>query len=218
VTPYLQIFSPHPIKQELKHLEIATRNIYDSLESLLENPDDLRHMYLTRRYSVHNSPNLSLNHHRNSHSSSELNSKPKPDPNLMINITTNLGEFVTSRDETDKDDENDEIEDLLEVYFYQIGKLLDRINIIDASVQETDDTVLMMLDIARNRMMTIDLGFNVMTASLAFGNLITGLFGMNLVNHVEMNPIGFPIVTSIICLSILMIILFFQFKLSKITI
>ncbi len=206
-----------PIKQELKNLEIATRNIYDSLETLLESSDDLRQMYLTRRYSVHNSPNTSRNKHVLSNAELHESANINADGDNADGHSGLKSYAEGSNSFREEEDENEEIEDLLEVYFYQIGKLLDR-NIIDASVQETDDTVLMMLDIARNRMMTVDLWMNAGSMSLAFGNLIAGIFGMNLLNRLELNHVAFPVVTSLIGLSILLMILLFQSKLSKITI
>ena len=168
-----------PIKHDLKKLELATKNIYDSLENLLESASDMEKMYLSQK-------------------------------------DKDNGEERGKEEKFDWDQED--IEDLLETYFFEMGKTLNRLHIMENTIDETDDTVLMMLDIARNKIMNIDLWINLLTYALSFGTLITGIFGMNISNHLESDHKSFIIVSAAIGLIIILIIMGFKVKLKGVKI
>lgn len=166
-----------PIKNDLKKLEVAIKNIYDSLDDLLENVSDIKKMYLTHK-------SVSINECENDI----------------------------------KDIDHNDMEDLLETYFFEIDKILDRMHLMANNIEETDDTVWMMLDISRNRIMTIDLWINYISLALALCNLISGIFGMNLVNYLETDANAFSIVCSIMVFIVIMMVISFKYKYRKIKI
>jgi magnesium transporter len=162
-----------PIKNNLKKLDIKIKNIYDSLDDLLENAPDMKQMYLTY-----------FQGHMNELERKEL------DHNAM--------------------------EDLLETYFAEIDKVLDKLTVMESNIEETDDTVRMTLDISRNKSMGLDLWINMMTLILSIGNWVTGLFGMNVTNHAETSEnVFYAIIASIVLIS-LIVYLIFRYKSDKI--
>ena len=112
----------------------------------------------------------------------------------------------------------DEMEDLIESYYYEIDKLVNRLHIIENNIDETDDTVSLMLDISRNRIMISDLWLNFLTLIISSGTLVTGLFGMNIENRLEDHNYAFHIIWSLILISIILLVIFFKYKTRKIKI
>jgi len=139
----------------------------------------------------------------------------KSDENMMEMCLTNkqLSQTDSNKDTHSEieDYDHNEIEDLLETYYFEIDKILDKLLIMENKIDETDDTVSMMLDISRNRIMTCDLWINFLTMTLAIGTLISGLFGMNLTNYLEDDSYAFGIVYAIIVIAIVIMMVLFYF-------
>jgi len=160
-----------PIKNDLKKLEVAVKNIYDSLDDLLENSNDMKNMYLTNK---------------------------------------------RSKSKNSEDQDHSDVEDLLETYYFEISKVLDKLNIMENNINETDDTVLMMLDISRNRIMISDMWINFLTLVISFGTYVAGLFGMNLKNHHEQDQYTMIIVSSVLSAFILIASVGFYFRVKNV--
>lgn len=72
------------------------------------------------------------------------------------------------------------VEDLLESYYCKLDHILDGINILNNKISETDDTVEMVLNINRNRIMKTDVWNNFLNLALNFGTFVTVHFATNL--------------------------------------
>ncbi len=81
--------------------------------------------------------------------------------------------------------DHSDIEDLLETYYFESNELLSHLRVMKNNIDETYDTVSMMLNISRNRIMVSDLWIIFFDICLSFGTFVAGLFGMNLKNRYE---------------------------------
>jgi len=55
-------------------------------------------------------------------------------------------------------------------------------------IRNTEENVVLQLDLLRNRILKVELQLSISSFVVACGALVTGLFGMNLLNHFELNP------------------------------
>lgn len=85
--------------------------------------------------------------------------------------------------------EHEEIEMLLETYYSSLEDSLNRIKETNHAIKSTQDFLNISLDSIRNRMMQVDLRLSIGSFSIALGTFIVGAFGMNLLSHLEQNPI-----------------------------
>jgi magnesium transporter len=77
------------------------------------------------------------------------------------------------------------IELLLENYFNEIEWILSEVDNILDEVKNTEENMVLQLDLIRNRILKFELFLSISTFVISVGSLITGLFGMNLLNHYE---------------------------------
>jgi magnesium transporter len=80
---------------------------------------------------------------------------------------------------TKKEQNNQYVEDLLETYYFKIDETLDKINILKNNIEETDDTVEMVLNINRNSIMKTDVWNNFFNLALSLGSFVTVHFATN---------------------------------------
>jgi magnesium transporter len=85
---------------------------------------------------------------------------------------------------------HEEVEMLLETYYTQLEDNLNRIREVIMNIKSTKEFLQITLDSVRNRMMYIELRLNIGVFALAVGTFIAGLFGMNLMSHMEEKKYG----------------------------
>lgn len=164
------------VKNNLKKLQITVVNIFESLNDLLKNRDDMKKICFLQSLPEHDAVTSNCR---------QIVAKPK----IHLNV--------------------DDIEDIIETYYFETDRIVDGLNIMENNIDETDDTISLMLDISRNKIMLIDLWLNYITLSISIGALITGLFGMNVTNKIENSYTAFHIIwVSIIIIVIFMAIAF----------
>jgi magnesium transporter len=95
------------------------------------------------------------------------------------------------------------IEFLFENYLRESEWILSEIDDLLDEITNTEENVKMQLDLLRNRILRLELSLSVTSVVITSGALITGLFGMNLINHLEHHPYMFPTITGVISLSML---------------
>ena len=94
------------------------------------------------------------------------------------------------------------IETLFETYLNEIEWISADIEDIQDENINTEENVELQLDILRNRILRFELNLSIFSFIGTCGTLITGLFGMNLLSHMESHPLSFygvALFTSIIC-------------------
>jgi magnesium transporter len=87
-------------------------------------------------------------------------------------------------------DKHEEVEMLLENYYTQMEDVMNRIEELKSDINSTQEFIEICLDSIRNRMMQMELKISIAGVALTCGTLIAGLFGMNLVSHLETSPIA----------------------------
>ena len=88
----------------------------------------------------------------------------------------------------------DEIESILENALEQIEDVANRIDELDASIDDTQEIITLKMSSRRNEIIRIDLILSVTTAIFALLAVVVGLFGMNIKNNLEPSFPAFLIV------------------------
>lgn len=89
-----------------------------------------------------------------------------------------------------------EIEILLETYLKQIEEIATECGTLHANMKSTEDITMLMLDLQRNALMTLELKIASYTLAMACASFIASMFGMNLPSGFEASPNAFWIVTA----------------------
>lgn len=93
-------------------------------------------------------------------------------------------------------DEHMEVELLFEDYLLQIDEIHATVQDVQNQVTNTEEVVEIELDLMRNRIMRTELLLEMSALVIGAGAAITGLFGLNLISHVELHPTMFWIITA----------------------
>jgi magnesium transporter len=76
--------------------------------------------------------------------------------------------------------EHDQVEMLLEAYMQVIDELVNRADLLNDAIDDTEDLVMIHLDTLRNKLLSVELGLSVVSMTFGFGGVLAGVFGMNL--------------------------------------
>ncbi|EHY59975.1 magnesium ion transporter [Exophiala dermatitidis] len=95
--------------------------------------------------------------------------------------------------------DHQEAEYMLEAYHKAADTLVESAAGAIAVIRKKENTFRSALAVQRNQIMFLEARIAIHTLGLAAGTLVAGLFGMNLINYAEENPLGFPVVTTICC-------------------
>eukprot|EP00968_Pinguiococcus_pyrenoidosus_P027330 scaffold7367_cov270-Pinguiococcus_pyrenoidosus.AAC.3 len=82
-------------------------------------------------------------------------------------------------------EDHDNVEILLEAYLQSFSTLQTKLQVLDQQIDNTEESVILKLDLARNRLLKVDTMIAVVSCGFAFGSMVAGLFGMNLRNGSE---------------------------------
>ncbi|KAF8191144.1 magnesium transporter [Pholiota molesta] len=91
--------------------------------------------------------------------------------------------------------DHEELEVLLESFSKQVEEIVNEAENIENNVQSTQEIVELILDSNRNQLLALDLKVSIATLGVGTGALVAGLFGMNLLSHIEQHPYGFYVIT-----------------------
>ena len=70
-------------------------------------------------------------------------------------------------------------------------------------IRNTEENVVLQLDLLRNRILKFELLLSISSFVVTCGALVTGLFGMNLLNHYETSPAVFYVVSAVLVASMM---------------
>lgn len=90
------------------------------------------------------------------------------------------------------------LEMLFENYLMQVEWIGSDVEEILDEITNTEENVVLQLDLLRNRILRFELLLSIASFVVTFGALFTGLFGMNLLNHLEANKYMFYTVSAAI--------------------
>ncbi|KAF7348605.1 Magnesium transporter [Mycena venus] len=88
-------------------------------------------------------------------------------------------------------DDHEDLEVLLESFSKQVEEIVNEAENIETNVQSTQEIVELILDSNRNSLLALDLKVSIITMGIGSGAMVAGLFGMNLMSHVETHPWAF---------------------------
>ncbi|KAF9450228.1 cora-domain-containing protein [Macrolepiota fuliginosa MF-IS2] len=103
--------------------------------------------------------------------------------------------YLSDRKNNIEPHDHEELELLLESFSKQVEEIVNEAENIESNVQSTQEIVELILDSNRNALLALDLKVSIATMGLGTGALVAGLFGMNLMSHLEEHPYAFYMMT-----------------------
>ncbi|GAB2283551.1 Magnesium transporter MRS2-4 [Dionaea muscipula] len=159
------------LKSNLTRLLARVQKVRNEIEHLLDDNEDMAHLYLTRRMIQYQQSELLLG----TASSSTIIHVPHY---LSRASSYKSGSLVTSN-YADYDDVED-LEMLLEAYFMQLDRTRNKILSVREYIDDTEDYVNIQLDNQRNELIQLQLTLTIASFALTLETLVAGLFGMNI--------------------------------------
>eukprot|EP00850_Spirogloea_muscicola_P016772 SM000139S00089 [mRNA] locus=s139:71615:75400:+ [translate_table: standard] len=148
------------LKTIMTRLTGRVQKVREELEQLLDDDDDMRDMFLTRKLLVPGSPGASVG----------VNWAP-PSPTIGSRVSRGgASRASTISTLSDVDDDVEELEMLLESYFVQVDSTLNKLSTLREYIDDTEDYINIQLELILN------------TATMVVGifTAVTGIFGMNI--------------------------------------
>ncbi|OVA12300.1 Mg2+ transporter protein [Macleaya cordata] len=159
------------LKSNLTRLLARVQKVRDELEHLLDDNEDMAHLYLTRKL-IQNQQSEAFMGTLNS------NSIVTVGPNLRRLDSNKSSSLITSNHFDDHDVED--LEMLLEAYFMQLDGTRNKILSVREYIDDTEDYVNIQLDNQRNELIQLQLTLTIASFAIAVETLIAGAFGMNI--------------------------------------
>ncbi|KAB2621218.1 magnesium transporter MRS2-4-like [Pyrus ussuriensis x Pyrus communis] len=145
------------LKSILTRLLARVQKVRDELEHLLDDNEDMAHLYLTRKWMQN-----------------QYISAP-----YLRRLSSNRSGSLVNSNNMDYDDVED-LEMLLEAYFMQLDGTRNKILSVREYIDDTEDYVNIQLDNQRNELIQLQLTLTIASFAIAVETLISGIFGMNI--------------------------------------
>ncbi|XP_024028952.1 magnesium transporter MRS2-4 [Morus notabilis] len=158
------------LKSNLTRLLARVQKVRDEIEHLLDDNEDMAHLYLTRKWIQNQQSDALLG-------TSVSNSINTITPHLPRISSKRSGSLVSNHlDDNDVED----LEMLLEAYFMQLDGTRNKILSVREYIDDTEDYVNIQLDNQRNELIQLQLTLTIASFAIAVETLMAGLFGMNI--------------------------------------
>ncbi|KAG9445316.1 hypothetical protein H6P81_016656 [Aristolochia fimbriata] len=190
------------LKSNLTRLLARVQKVRDEIEHLLDDNEDMAHLYLTRRQIQVQQLEALMTAGA---SNSIIPSTHIRGVNYNFHSSAS---FVTSVHSDDDDVED--LEMLLEAYFMQLDGTRNKILSVREYIDDTEDYVNIQLDNQRNELIQLQLIMTIASFVVAVETLITGIFGMNIpYTWNNVNGVFWPFVgyTALACFVLFLLIL-----------
>lgn len=120
----------------------------------------------------------------------DLNTDPKDEDLAAMYLTAKkMGQPRAASD-------HEEIELLLEAYLKQTEEIASKASSLISNMRSTEEIVQIILDVSRNSLMWFEIRLSIITLSTSLVSVYAALFGMNLRNYFEDDPVAFSIVSA----------------------
>lgn len=159
------------LKSNLTRLLARVQKVRDEIEHLLDDNEDMAHLYLTRKL-------VQLQQSEALIGSMASNNIAASASNLRRLSSVRSGSLVTSNYSNDNDVED--LEMLLEAYFMQLDGTRNKILSVREYIDDTEDYVNIQLDNQRNELIQLQLTLTIASFAIAVETLVAGMFGMNI--------------------------------------
>lgn len=198
-------------------------------EDILKRVDDVLSVFGLEHFSSNGESPLNRKRKKESFLKTEkILGELLPLKNRVDQLEASFAEFVSAIEDVLKSDENmnamclplrqkvlapspqpssaqhQQVEVLFEDYLMQMEEVLHSLRTMQSSIKNTEEVVEIELDLVRNRMMRYEIVLEMVGLVVGCGAAITGLFGMNLVNHYEVHSTMFLQVSAFICIMMLL--------------
>ncbi|XP_062077347.1 magnesium transporter MRS2-4-like [Humulus lupulus] len=158
------------LKSNLTRLLARVQKVRDEIEHLLDDNEDMAHLYLTRKW-IQNQQSEAL---LGGSGSNSINTIATHLPRIS---SRRSGSLVSNHlDDNDVED----LEMLLEAYFMQLDGTRNKILSVREYIDDTEDYVNIQLDNQRNELIQLQLTLTIASFAIAIETLIAGMFGMNI--------------------------------------
>ncbi|XP_057466322.1 magnesium transporter MRS2-4-like [Actinidia eriantha] len=158
------------LKSNLTRLLARVQKVRDEIEHLLDDNEDMAHLYLTRKWIQSQQAEALL-------AATASNSMVIAGPHLR-HLSSNRSASLVSSNCLDEHDVED-LEMLLEAYFMQLDGTRNKILSVREYIDDTEDYVNIQLDNQRNELIQLQLTLTIASFAIAVETLIAGMFGMN---------------------------------------
>ncbi|KAI7981155.1 Magnesium transporter MRS2-4 [Camellia lanceoleosa] len=159
------------LKSNLTRLLARVQKVHDEIEHLLDDNENMAHLYLTRKWIQTQQFEAYL---AGTASNSIVSAGHQP-RRLGSNRS---GSLLSSNHLNDHDVED--LEMLLEAYFMQVYGTRDKILSVREYIDDTEDYVNIQLDNQRNELIQFQLTLSIASLAVSVCTMISGIFGMNL--------------------------------------
>jgi len=206
-----------PLKDKIDEMKKRTKEVKRAITEVLNSDEDMERMFLAPHHSLRcdtsdpstvsssiNNNELTTTPTSTSSTSSSATSTSSP----PISASTSTAASPAGNSNNNRKDSSTSgvdimlIETLFETYLNEIEWISADIEDIQDEIINTEENVELQLDILRNRILRFELNLSIFSFIGTCGTLITGLFGMNLLSHMESHPFSFygvALFTSVIC-------------------
>jgi len=160
------------LKSHLTRLLARVQKVRDEIEHLLDDNEDMEHLYLTRK-QVQNQQVEAL---MSSAASNSIVLAGTGVPRLNSSFRRSMSIATSMHLDNDVED----LEMLLEAYFMQLDGIRNRILSVREYIDDTEDYVNIQLDNQRNELIQLQLTLTIVSFGIAANTYIAGAFAMNI--------------------------------------
>ncbi|KAL6906453.1 hypothetical protein ACP4OV_004054 [Aristida adscensionis] len=160
------------LKSDLTRLLARVQKVRDEIEHLLDDNEDMAHLYLTRK-QVQNQQVEAL-------MSSAASNSIVPAGTSLSRLNSSFRRSVSIATSMHLDNDVEDLEMLLEAYFMQLDGIRNRILSVREYIDDTEDYVNIQLDNQRNELIQLQLTLTIASFGIAINTFVAGAFAMNI--------------------------------------
>uniref|UniRef100_A0ACD5TN44 Uncharacterized protein n=1 Tax=Avena sativa TaxID=4498 RepID=A0ACD5TN44_AVESA len=159
------------LKSDLTRLLARVQKVRDEIEHLLDDNEDMAHLYLTRKQAQNQQVEVIM--------TSAASNSIIPGTSLH-RLNSSFRRSVSIATSMYLDNDVEDLEMLLEAYFMQLDGIRNRILSVREYIDDTEDYVNIQLDNQRNELIQLQLTLTIASFGIAINTFIAGAFAMNI--------------------------------------
>uniref|UniRef100_J3N4L1 Magnesium transporter n=1 Tax=Oryza brachyantha TaxID=4533 RepID=J3N4L1_ORYBR len=163
------------LKSDLTRLLAHVQKVRDEIEHLLDDNEDMAHLYLTRKQLQNQQVEALM--------SSAASNSIVPGGTSLSRLNSSFRRSVSIATSMHLDNDVEDLEMLLEAYFMQLDGIRNRILSVREYIDDTEDYVNIQLDNQRNELIQLQLTLTIASFGIAVNTFIAGAFAMNIKGH-----------------------------------
>ncbi|XP_062205071.1 putative magnesium transporter MRS2-G [Phragmites australis] len=160
------------LKSDLTRLLARVQKVRDEIEHLLDDNEDMEHLYLTRKQVQNQQVEAIM--------SSAASNSIVPAGTGLPRMNSSFRRSLSIATNMHLDNDVEDLEMLLEAYFMQLDGIRNRILSVREYIDDTEDYVNIQLDNQRNELIQLQLTLTIASFGIAANTFIAGAFAMNI--------------------------------------